>query len=82
MPFTSPPNLHTETTFSDCLVVEQKPDHFRIKNPNPFSRDLTWEARGIPIVSNTTACAVLQVPITSEVPQLALSASDFAKTNK
>lgn len=49
-PFASPPNLQTETIFDDCLVIEQRPDHFRIKNPSPFSREVRWEARGVAVV--------------------------------
>ncbi len=54
VPFVSPPNLTTQSTFDDCSVLEQKPDHFRIKNPNPFSREVTWEARGVPVTAVST----------------------------
>src|SRR4051812_19539475 len=32
--FVSPPNLAVESTWDDCVVVSQAPDHFRIKNPD------------------------------------------------
>ncbi|VTS01299.1 unnamed protein product [Gemmata massiliana] len=61
VPFVSPPNLTTQSIFDDCSVIEQKPDHFRIKNSNPFSREVTWEARGVPITAVTTPAVQIGV---------------------
>src|SRR5262245_48508598 len=37
--FASPPNLTVDSTWDDCLVVNQAADHFRIKNPESFARE-------------------------------------------
>ncbi len=81
VPFASPPNLRTETTFSDCSVIEQKPDHFRIKNPNVFSRDLTWEARGVysQAYAPVPGGAVVVVPTPFGTLQPASKPTDFGK---
>jgi hypothetical protein len=64
VPFLSPPNLLTKSTFDDCMVIEQKPDHFRIKNPNPFSREVSWEARGLPVTASAPVRVDLAIPPT------------------
>ena len=80
-PFSSPPNLLTKSIFNDCLVVEQQPDHFRIKNPTPFSREVSWEARGLPV----TAPAPVQVNVAIPEPTPDRNSSrgtGFASSNR
>jgi hypothetical protein len=62
VPFVSPPNLQVKSAFDDCSIIEQKPDHFRLKNPNMFSREVVWEARGIPISSAPPAPNMVLAP--------------------
>ncbi len=45
-PYISPPNLETDSSFNDHIIVEQKPDHFRVKNTELFPCDVSWTARG------------------------------------
>ena len=47
VPFAFPPHLTISTTFNDCKIVAQCADHFRVKNDEACSRDVTWKARGI-----------------------------------
>jgi hypothetical protein len=46
-PYASPPNLSAEETFTNYEIVEQKADHFRIRNTSPFDINVTWTARGV-----------------------------------
>jgi hypothetical protein len=45
-PYVVTPNLVVENSWNDCKVVEQKPNQFRINNPGPFAREISWKARG------------------------------------
>ena len=47
VPYATPPNLEIADEF---VIVEQKADHFRVKNTSTFSRTVNWTARGVPIV--------------------------------
>jgi hypothetical protein len=33
--------------FCECQIVEQRPDHFRVKNTMSSPHELTWTARGL-----------------------------------
>src|SRR4051794_15850307 len=63
VPFNSPPNLLVQSTFNDCSIIEQKPDHFRVKNNNPFSREVTWDARGVPVSTPAPVQIGVTVPV-------------------
>jgi hypothetical protein len=60
--YVSPPNLEFE---EECVVVEQKADHFRVKNTSPFSRVITWTARGVPPSPSQTALPPAHIPTDS-----------------
>jgi len=47
VPFASPPNLELCGLLNDCVLVEQHADHFRVRNPGHFSRDVDWKAKGV-----------------------------------
>jgi hypothetical protein len=47
VPYAGPPNLVVSSTFSECQVIEQRPDHFRVKNTMSSPREITWTARGL-----------------------------------
>jgi hypothetical protein len=53
IPYQYPPNLQTENP-GTCVVVEQKTDHFRIKNTGIWAQDVTWQSRGVQISTTTT----------------------------
>ena len=55
IPYNSRPNLETHDTFEECLVVEQRSDGFRVRNPSPFARTVTWSARGVVVPISTPA---------------------------
>ena len=45
-PYVSTPNLVVENSWNDFRIEEQRPGHFRVHNPGPFAREITWKARG------------------------------------
>jgi len=47
IPFASPPNLVIASSFSQCQMIEQRPDRFRVKNPTGLPHEVTWTARGM-----------------------------------
>jgi hypothetical protein len=48
IPYVSPPHLIINEWHDDCVVTEQKENHFRIRNRNNFfARSVSWTARGI-----------------------------------
>ena len=49
-PFATPPNLTVSSTFDECVVIAQLPDHFRVRNAGLFARNADWEVRGERIV--------------------------------
>jgi hypothetical protein len=60
IPYPRIPNLDIKCTFDDCVIEDEKEDGFRLRNPNPFNRAVTWKARGmrpppLPVPSNPTA---------------------------
>jgi hypothetical protein len=50
-PYAGPPNLELTDNVDQCLVLEQKPDHFRVRNPGPFESTLHWKARGLRVAA-------------------------------
>jgi hypothetical protein len=44
--FSAPPNLIIAECFAMCEVVDQRPDHFRIKNTSLLPRSVNWTAKG------------------------------------
>jgi hypothetical protein len=46
-PFAGPPNLELGEDCDDCEVVEQKADHFRVRNRGFFRTTAGWTARGV-----------------------------------
>jgi hypothetical protein len=62
-PYAHPPNLELEKGAEDsAVVVEQKADHFRVKNTGLWSRTVSWKARGVP---TSSASPPAEVPVSS-----------------
>jgi hypothetical protein len=63
-PYSSTPNLEFDESDSkrNFQIVDQKPDHFRVKNLSPWSADVPWKARGITV---TAARATESAPAAS-----------------
>lgn len=51
IPHSSPPNLTLDedfgTVFDRCTLVEQQPDHFRVRNDGVFERKVHWKTKGV-----------------------------------
>jgi hypothetical protein len=48
IPYARPPHLDVSSSFDECVLVEQREDHFRVKNvDHTFSHSVTWKARGM-----------------------------------
>jgi hypothetical protein len=47
VPYASPPNLVVEDLMHNSTLVEQKADHFRLRNDGHFSLSCSWTARGL-----------------------------------
>jgi hypothetical protein len=48
VPYAGPPNLEIEDWHQDCVITEQKDNHFRIRNNHgSWSRNVSWKARGL-----------------------------------
>lgn len=47
IPYPRKPNIEISTTFDDCAVAGEHEDGFLLRNPNSFSRKVTWKARGM-----------------------------------
>src|SRR5262249_47420997 len=73
VPLVSPPNLVISES-AWVQVVDQKPDHFRVKNNTPMSWDFKWMARGVPVPppvsspSKGEAASVTLVPVQQSFP--------------
>jgi hypothetical protein len=61
-PYTSNPNLETGDDFDHCVVVQQYPDHFRVKNSSALAEDVKWTARGVRAVASAPANPPPQLP--------------------
>jgi hypothetical protein len=64
VPYAQPPNLQFEETDKKgyLQIVDQKPDHFRVKNISGWNVDFPWKARGITVAST-------KAPATSGPPE-------------
>jgi hypothetical protein len=58
VPYQHPPNVELVDGGERCDIVEQKEDHFRIRNPHGGKVDVQWKARGMRVASSHTAPAV------------------------
>jgi hypothetical protein len=47
IPYASPPNLDVRDCFHDCMILDQKPESFRVRNPTHSSIEVKWKARGV-----------------------------------
>ena len=65
LPYPAPPSLVLESPWDDCIITDQKPDHFRVKNTSNFSRHITWTARGMRVP------AAIGTPQPSDMPPTA-----------
>jgi hypothetical protein len=45
--YAAPPNLELSGDVDRCEVIEQRPDHFHVRNPGPFDASPHWKARGM-----------------------------------
>lgn len=46
--YVSPPNLELDNSSAACKIVEQKADHFRVRNDGATPLTVNWTARGMP----------------------------------
>jgi hypothetical protein len=49
IPFASNPNLELSSSFNQCVIAEQKEDHFRVQNKSWHDMEARWHAKGIRI---------------------------------
>jgi hypothetical protein len=68
--FASPPNLELDNSSPTCKIVEQKADHFRVRNDGATPLTVTWSARGMPgqpagVGAQPTVVAVPGTPTTT-----------------
>jgi hypothetical protein len=49
IPYASVPNLEVNDSFAHFKIIEQKEDHFRIRNTSFIAEDVHWHARGVRI---------------------------------
>jgi hypothetical protein len=50
MPYVSPPHLTVSSTFDEVKIIDQRRDHFRVKNTGSFKRNFDWRAKGVKVV--------------------------------
>jgi hypothetical protein len=68
IPFAHTPNVELSGDVDNCFLVEQKEDHFRIRNPGPFKCCPDWTARGVrcappaPVVITAPPITALPAP--------------------
>jgi hypothetical protein len=77
VPFATTPNVELTSDFEHCAIVEQKPDHFRIRNTSGSVVTANWQARG---VRTQTASAGAAVQATA-APPIILPTSTEAKAD-
>jgi hypothetical protein len=68
IPYVSPPNLELSGDVDHCEIVEQKPDHFRIRNPKGATSCPHWRARGLRAAPTPPAVFVTAPPAASYGP--------------
>jgi hypothetical protein len=54
IPYASPPNVELSGDMDHCEIVDQKADHFRIRNPSGGQACPHWHARGVKACAPTT----------------------------
>lgn len=47
VPYYSPPNLQLDTGCEHFRITDQRADHFKVKNVNGLTREVSWKARGM-----------------------------------
>jgi hypothetical protein len=47
IPYCSAPNLEIDSCLHQCVVLEQREDHFRLVNNGVLPRTVDWTARGV-----------------------------------
>lgn len=60
-PYASPPNLELDNSSQNCKIIEQRADHFRVRNDGT-TLEVKWTARGVPMQA-----AVVVAPTTPGV---------------
>jgi hypothetical protein len=68
IPYVSPPNLELSGDVDHCEIIEQKPDHFRIRNPKGATSCPHWRARGLRASVPPPAVFVTAPPAASSGP--------------
>ncbi|HZV04078.1 MAG TPA: hypothetical protein VE999_03220 [Gemmataceae bacterium] len=72
IPYPRKPNIEISTTFDDCVIAEEREDGFLLRNPNAFSRKVTWKARGMrcepPPATPAAPLPPAPVPVTPTLP--------------
>ncbi len=69
LPYPRKPNVEISSTFDDCLIDEEREDGFLLRNPNCFSRTVTWKARGVkydpPLAAPSAPPPPIAIPATT-----------------
>jgi hypothetical protein len=73
IPYASPPNLSLRSPFDDLVLLEQKPDSFRVAwkglGPSFGTEEVTWKAKGVRRCPPCSAPAPVEsVPVESAPP--------------
>jgi hypothetical protein len=50
IPYISPPHLSVSSTFDEVKLIEQRRDHFRVRNTGAFARKFDWKATGVKLL--------------------------------
>jgi hypothetical protein len=69
IPYVSPPHLTVSSTFSEVKIIEQRRDHFRVRNTGSFSRQFHWTASGVKVLLNPPPSPILAGPAEPPAPQ-------------
>jgi hypothetical protein len=65
VPYASPPNLDANDTFDHAELLEQRADHFRVRNTSALAICVNWKARGVRCLGTP---AVAPVPAPAPAP--------------
>jgi hypothetical protein len=72
VPYGATPNLEIKTEPGEFVILEQKPDHFRLRNTG-FLGQARWEARGVltahPQIVAPSAPPTEQEPVSPAAPE-------------
>jgi hypothetical protein len=61
VPYGAVPNLTIEDSHGDCLIVEQKENHFRIHNKALAAVSVEWKAKGVRVAPAQTVTPPTEV---------------------